>query len=53
VLTTAYMLIAIWFEERDLLAAHGEDYRRYRESVPMLIPRPGKAAAPTAEPVPA
>lgn len=44
VLTTAYILIAIRFEERDLLAAHGEDYRRYRQTVPMLIPRPGKNA---------
>jgi protein-S-isoprenylcysteine O-methyltransferase Ste14 len=51
VLTTAYMLIAIWFEERDLMTAHGDDYRRYRESVPMLIPRPGRTAA-AAEAVP-
>lgn len=37
VMTTAYILIAIRFEERDLLAAHPE-YKAYRESVPMLIP---------------
>jgi protein-S-isoprenylcysteine O-methyltransferase Ste14 len=37
--TTAYILIAIRFEERDLLAEHGASYARYRETVPMLIPR--------------
>jgi protein-S-isoprenylcysteine O-methyltransferase Ste14 len=38
VLTTAYTLIGIQFEERDLIKAHKE-YRKYREQVPMLIPR--------------
>jgi protein-S-isoprenylcysteine O-methyltransferase Ste14 len=36
--TSAYILVAIQFEERDLMAHHGDDYRRYRERVPMLIP---------------
>jgi hypothetical protein len=36
-MTTAYILIAIRFEERDLVAAHPE-YAGYRERVPMLIP---------------
>lgn len=40
VATTGYMLFAIRLEERDLLAAHGEDYQRYRERVPMLCPWP-------------
>lgn len=36
--TTAYILMAIPWEERDLLRAHGEAYQRYREQVPKLIP---------------
>jgi len=38
VMTTAYILIAIQLEERDLIDALGDDYRRYRERVPMVIP---------------
>lgn len=36
--TTGYMLVGIVLEERDLLAAHGADYARYRAEVPMLLP---------------
>ncbi|MHC5110574.1 MAG: methanethiol S-methyltransferase [Planctomycetota bacterium] len=38
ILTTGYMLFGIQVEERDLLKRLGEDYRRYRERTPMLIP---------------
>jgi protein-S-isoprenylcysteine O-methyltransferase Ste14 len=35
--TTAYILIAIQFEERDLVRMHRE-YAEYRRQVPMLLP---------------
>jgi protein-S-isoprenylcysteine O-methyltransferase Ste14 len=37
---TSYILIAIQFEERDLVRQLGERYSTYRRQVPMLIPRP-------------
>ena len=40
--TTAYMLIAIQFEEKDMATYHGEDYVSYRRKVSMLIPWPSK-----------
>jgi protein-S-isoprenylcysteine O-methyltransferase Ste14 len=36
-MTTAYILLAIQFEEHDLIAAHPE-YAAYRRQVPMLLP---------------
>jgi methanethiol S-methyltransferase len=38
--TTAYILIAIQIEERDLRSIHGEAYEDYRRKVSMLIPLP-------------
>jgi protein-S-isoprenylcysteine O-methyltransferase Ste14 len=37
--SSAYILIGIAFEERDLLHHFGERYRRYRAEVGMLLPR--------------
>jgi methanethiol S-methyltransferase len=42
--TSGYILIGIWLEERDLIALFGDQYRRYREQVGMLIPLPRRKA---------
>ena len=45
-----YMLIAIRYEERDLIALFGDRYVRYRGEVGMLLPRfGGQRSAPPAE----
>ena len=36
---TAYILVAIRFEERNLVEYHVDSYANYRREVPMLIPR--------------
>ena len=40
--TTGYILIAIQLEERDLIQMFGDQYRRYRQQVAMLLPLPGR-----------
>ncbi|WP_375161901.1 methanethiol S-methyltransferase [Bradyrhizobium sp. RDT46] len=36
--TTVYIFVGIWLEERDLVTLFGDQYRHYREKVAMLIP---------------
>ena len=44
VMTTAYILVAIQLEERDLMSAHPE-YAEYRQRVPMLVPSLRRSSA--------
>jgi methanethiol S-methyltransferase len=39
IMATAYILVGLQLEERDLIAVFGATYQRYRERVPMLVPR--------------
>jgi protein-S-isoprenylcysteine O-methyltransferase Ste14 len=47
---TAYILVAIRYEERDLAAALGEPYRRWRAATPMFVPRVRAQQSPVAAP---
>jgi methanethiol S-methyltransferase len=38
--TTAYIFVGIFLEERDLVAHYGNEYEQYRKRVAMLIPVP-------------
>ena len=42
--TTAYIFVGIFLEERDLVAQFGEQYKRYRAQVGMIIPYRRKAS---------
>jgi protein-S-isoprenylcysteine O-methyltransferase Ste14 len=41
--TTGYILLGIYLEERDLVGLFGDQYRRYREQVSMLVPLPRRS----------
>jgi len=42
---SAYILVAIPMEERDLGNLHGESYRRWRDNTPAFVPRIGNRTA--------
>jgi len=47
IMTTAYILVAIQLEERDLVAEHGAAYDSYRRRVPMLVPSTARRPSPS------
>jgi protein-S-isoprenylcysteine O-methyltransferase Ste14 len=48
-LWSAWIVLAAWLEEADLLAEFGDTYRAYCREVPMLIPWPKRHRAPSQE----
>ena len=50
VVTTAYILVAIQLEERDLVERFSEDYIEYKKTTPMIFPFPKQKPAQTEPP---
>jgi len=46
---TVYILVGVTLEQRDMVAAFGDRYRRYQADVPLFVPRPWRSVATTAE----
>ena len=46
---TVYVLVGVHHEERDLVRAFGDEYRRYQATVPRLVPLPRRSRAVPAE----
>ena len=42
IMTTGYILVGIYFEEKDLVSFYGDTYKDYKNQVSMLIPLPKK-----------
>lgn len=49
---TAYTLVGIYLEEKDLVSYHGKVYTNYQKEIPMLIPGFSNKQAPQKTPVP-
>lgn len=45
VATTGYIFVAMYLEERDLVARFGERYRNYRAAVPQIFPTPKRGGS--------
>ena len=50
VVTTAYMVLAVFVEEKDLVDHFGDEYRDYQETTPKYVPRFGQRGTGLATP---